>query len=108
LHGWNVLGVGYGRWATARLDMVIHAPAEGTSVCTHQVSSQFIPLSTVMIPFAWPMGLFGLAPMIVLGRREMRRRRVRRWRRRGLCPRCGYDLRETPERCPECGYLPVH
>lgn len=47
------------------------------------------------------------APFAILPTRRfvaaLRRRRAKRFNR---CPSCGYDLRATPDHCPECGTIP--
>lgn len=42
------------------------------------------------------------ATLYLIRRRRMAVRRSNRIER-GLCPSCGYDLRSSPTRCPECG-----
>jgi hypothetical protein len=52
----------------------------------------------------WPVSAFVIGtPLSILTfgyRRRMKRRAAM------LCESCGYDLRGTPHRCPECGTVP--
>jgi hypothetical protein len=54
-----------------------------------------IPCLWTLVLNAVPVGVC-IAPILRARRRSARIRR-------GLCANCGYDLRNTPERCPECG-----
>ena len=58
--------------------------------------------SAVAIPAYGPAIIFALMPALAIRRAASRYRQARR-KAQLRCPSCGYDLRATPDRCPECG-----
>jgi len=56
------------------------------------------------IGLGWAL-LFSLLPCLLCLMLLMKHRRRSRDPR--YCRRCGYDLRATPDRCPECGLVPA-
>ena len=56
----------------------------------------------VSLPF-WSLAALTGFPFLLSAMTFRRRCRAAR-RSKGLCVHCGYDLRATPTRCPECGY----
>jgi hypothetical protein len=58
---------------------------------------------SIAVPYWFWTAISALMPPIWV----MRRRRNRERRAAGRCQNCGYDLRATPDRCPECGTVPA-
>jgi hypothetical protein len=61
---------------------------------------------------AWVSAAIGAAfggALLVIPALRQRRRRQARLCAAGVvpCPVCGYDMRATPWRCPECGHVPA-
>ena len=53
----------------------------------------------VTVPFWFLFCVSVVPPSLCLARRVQRKHRTAH----GRCAVCGYDLRATPQRCPECG-----
>jgi hypothetical protein len=62
-----------------------------------------LPRHWVIVNDSVFVGLFAIVPV----RRFWWQRRRQRRLRAGLCGNCGYDLRASPDRCPECGNVPA-
>jgi hypothetical protein len=84
--GVDVAGFGAGRY-----ERTWTSPS-GQERTTRSHAAARVPHGFVLLALLAP-------PVIAIRRRARRRRRTRA----GQCLTCGYDLRATPGRCPECG-----
>jgi hypothetical protein len=66
--------------------------SRGGHVTLFALPAWFVLLLTCLLPGLWLMS-------------AVRLHRERQRQRQGFCLVCGYDLRATPDRCPECGIL---
>jgi hypothetical protein len=88
-YAWHFLGFGFQGWRP-QLD-----PAD----LSIEAGSQFVSELDLQIPDWFIVLLTASLPAIAVWFRLKRRSRSRKC----LCLVCGYDLRATPNRCPECG-----
>src|SRR4051812_43494619 len=83
--GWGVLG--FGHYAGQPRSDYLSDPSLKADDLQVIAPYWFLLILTLLLPVRWT------APAV----------RARRRRGAGLCPRCGFNLRATPGRCPECG-----
>jgi len=86
--GWKAMGF---QWRHDRL--TLERPQDRTVMAVLSRSSTF------SVWLGTPLLLFAALPAWW----QIRDRKLRREKRNGACRVCGYDLRATPDRCPECG-----
>lgn len=87
--GWREVVIGYYVFALPLAGIVFGGSDSAGVVCPFFV---FMPVGMLI-------GLF-----VLMSAPAGRRRRADA----GVCAVCGYDLRATPNRCPECGTVPAH
>ncbi len=71
-------------------------------------SGPAFPFWMLTLPYSSMLEFLAILPalkVVAVIRRSVRRAAKHR---PGHCAICGYDLRATPQRCPECGTIPLH
>jgi len=97
VHRWSA-----GMYCYSTLRMYGHAVAGFGVVRTNRMpvpGARYPWVRIIMLPDWLIASVF--AAVALLGWLRLRITVIRR--KRGCCPTCGYDLRATPDRCPECG-----
>jgi hypothetical protein len=100
--GWGQLGKGHVFWETPAPQTWWNRLGFYTAQTGWESSFASESQEWVAVPAWLPVLAFLVLPVVWIVRRRKARRRVSA----GLCETCGYDLRGTPERCPECGTVP--
>ena len=95
-----------GRWAVesnlrANPDHVNFAGVLWSREQTVPTTADDTDIRVLAIPLGIPIAMSAPLTARAIFLLVKRRRRPKP----GLCPSCGYDLRATPERCPECGRI---
>jgi hypothetical protein len=83
--------------------VLIRPNARDIGVARYVISDRPSRSDRIVLVPCWAAALMAAILPAVWVHRWRRRRSARQRSDAGLCPKCGYDLRESPGRCPECG-----